>query len=172
MNMVDFRGEFQREWLPELFLNNTEIYFEAIYDDRVEDLIKEIWVEMVKVYNQNPDDYPLEFEVETYNYDDGTMFSIIQMPEITKAKGKNLAIYAMVIFDTNNKKKPRFFLAETDYNSLNRLIFITEPVNDVGARANFGPLVYDMNIMAPVKKEDELAEFIEYVVRIYNSRQW
>lgn len=173
MKMLDFRGIFQREWLPELFLNdeNIGLYFDAVNEDKVDELIVYIWNEMIKAYNKNPENYPLEFAVNTYNYDDNTYFSVIEMPELPKSKGTNLAIYAMIIFDNENRKRPRFFLGETDYNSFLRHIFVAEWIreDEQYRHQNWGPLLVDDDIMSPVSKENELNEFIGTVVSVYLS---
>lgn len=168
MELLDFRGIFQREWLPELFLNIFDLYLEAVREERVPELIKHGWDEMIMLCGKEPNDYPFEFSVDTCNYDDDTMFSIIEMPELPKAERRNLAIYAMVVFDVNNRTPQRFFLGETDYNGIHkRAIFVAE--FEGNTHYNYGPLVCRDNIYKPVKREDELSEFIEHVMRVYKS---
>lgn len=174
MNMLDFRGIFQRQWLPELFLNNIDLHIDAINKEEVNEQIEYIWNGMVESAGRNPADYPLEFEVGTYICKDNkTCYSIIKMPELPKARGANLAIYAMVVFDAKNKRKPRFFLGETDYNSLDRYIFTVEYIckNRQYMRQNLGPLACVEGRLRPVKKEEELDVFIENILGIYISEE-
>ena len=176
MNMLDFRGLFQREWLPVMITNNFEAYFDAICEKKVDELIQYIWSDMIKNCDRNPEDYPLEFQAETFSVsDDGIYYTIIQMTELPKSKGRNLAIYAMVVFDAEGKREPRIFLGETDYNNLDRFIFVAEPVhiNDQYEHRNFGPLYDEENVcfLKPVNPEKELDAFIDRCLAVYISEE-
>lgn len=170
MTLLDFRGIFQRQWLPELFLNNIDLHIDAINKEEVNEQITYIWNGMIESAGRNPADYPLEFEVGTYICKNNkTCYSIIQMSELPKAKGTNLAIYAMVVFDAKNKRKQRFFLGETDYNTLDRYIFTVELIAKNGEymRQNLGPLAHTEGHLRPVKKEEELETFVANILDIY-----
>lgn len=182
MKIIDFRSLFQREWLPGLFLDETNYYIDSVNNATEAEAIEDFWYDMIIKCKMAPECFPLEFSVNTYHYDDDIYFSIIEMPEITKAKGKNLAIYAMLVFDIKGKIPARYFLGETDYNPITkRSIFIAEFYKMKYSlcegwlgRYNYGPLCKRNKAtgnytFSPVEKENELDEFIDRVLEIYKA---
>ena len=173
MQMLDLRGIFQRKWVPELFLDNNNVCINAIINGRLDKLIKRAWNNLIYAFECSPEDYKLEFEAEAYRCSDNIYFCVLQLPEIENSKGHNLAVYAMAVFSTENKIKPRFFLGETDYYcSLGRFIFVTEPVweNDNYIHNNYGTLTDDFPMFLG-KKEVELDDFIKKVLSICNVKK-
>lgn len=171
LDMVDLRGIFQRNYLPSLFVEYHHVHLGAVNEERLDKLIQDMWNEMLEKENKNPEDYPFEFSAETYIDDDEkTCYTLIQMPELPKSKGRNIAIYAIGVFDIKEKRRPRCFLGETDYNSLCRCIFVCEPEwkNENYEHHNYGMLGLPYN---PVKKEDELYEFVQYALRVYREQE-
>ncbi len=172
MTLINFRAIFQRQWLPELFLKNMDIYKDVTNNKIINEQIENIWNGMIESSGRNPAEYPLGFDAETYMCkNDKTYYSIIRMPELPKAKRTNLAIYAMAVFDVKNKRKPRFFLGETDYNTLDRYVFTVEVIAKNGAymRRNLGLLAHREGYLRPVKKEEELEVFVANILDIYEA---
>jgi len=172
--LFDFRVIFQKQWLPELFLKNIDLYIDAIHKKTTNEQIEYIWRGMIESSGRNPADYPFEFDVETSMCDNGkSYYSIIRMSELPKSKENNLAIYAMAVFDVKNKRRTRFFLGETDYNPLDRYVFTVEVIEKNGAYTskNLGLLAHREGCLRPVKKEEEFDVFVSNILDICESEK-
>lgn len=175
MSMVDFRGIFQRYCLSDLFENHIDFYYSALKAGTEEQLIHDVWESMIETHNRNPKDYPFTFTLTHGTHtDDKTAYSIIQMPELPNAQGRNLAIYAIVIFHLYNKFPSRFFLGEIGKGFLDkRCIYATEPLykNKSYVHRNYGPLITygGKTYPSPIKEEEELNALLEHCLTIYLS---
>ena len=172
--MGEFRVIFQREWLPELFFYNMNVYIDAINKDGTHKLIKEIWNRLVEKGGENPSDYPLDFEIESYCLKDETYFSAIQMNDLPGLED-NLAIYAMVVFDTETGRT-QYFMGETDGVSKGEMInggkftFICEmyPIENGFKHRTYVALTDDSKWpMEPINKDKEYEMFVDYALDIF-----
>ncbi len=129
MKNEELRSIFQRQMLPDLFLNQQDVFFEAFNKghEAVNDLIMDMWAYICNQDGDHVNNHPLDIKIEYLITDDSdddfSVLAIMELPNIKK-KG-NLAIYFAVFFGVN--KELRLFLGETDYHALaNRYILIIE----------------------------------------------
>lgn len=174
--MGEFRVIFQREWLPELFFYNMNLYIDAINKDEECKLIKEIWNGLIEEGGENPSDYPLDFKVENYWLnDDKTYFSAIQMNDLP-GLDDNLAIYAMAVIDTETGRT-QYFMGETDGASKGKMInggkftFICEmyPIENGFKHRTYFALTDDSipGPMKPINKDREYKMFVDCAIDIF-----
>lgn len=174
MTLVDFRGIFQREYLPDLFFENFDIFIEWLNEDKEVELINNMWYHMVESYGLKPENYSIDIKTD-YFKDDRTAYFVMQLPESDHKDRRNTAVYIAVAMDMKGKKKPRYFLGELDMGLYsNRLVFVAEfsPEYEgeeiTGMRhINYGTLQDDP--LERNKPENEFDIFIERVMDICSN---
>ncbi len=139
--MEDFRGDFQRYILSDLFLNNIGVLFHSINEGDENELLYHLWKDMIIDCGYVPEDYPTNITAEIFedNKNKNRYYMIISMPDLPYSKGSNLAIYFMVSFGSTDTDDVRYFLCETDSNSIylphiyvnqnNKSLFVAEIKN-------------------------------------------
>lgn len=130
MENEEIRSVFQREVLPDLFLKNPGVFYNAFNQDSeaVNNLIKQLWAYICNQGGDHVNNHPLHVSIQYIVVDDSkdnfTCLMIMELPNLKKVK--NLAVYIAVFFGV--KKELRLFLGETDYGAFgaNRYIFLIE----------------------------------------------
>ncbi len=177
MTLVDFRGIFQREYLPDLFFENFDIFIEWFNEDKEVELINNMWYHMVESYGLNPENYSIDIKTD-YFKDDRTAYFVMQLPESDYKDRRNTAVYIAVAMDMKGKKKPRYFLGELDMdlisNRSNRLVFVAEFKPQYHRKEiigmehiNYGTLQDDPFELSKI--ENEFDVFIDRVIEICNK---
>lgn len=187
MKNEELRSIFQREVIPDLFLNHKDVFYNAFNqgDETVDNLILELWAYICNQGGDHVNNHPLNIEIQYFvlneSDDDFTCLMIMELPNLKKVK--NLAVYIAVFFGVNEEL--RLFLGETDYNAwANRYIFLIELKGDGEeyARNSHGflfrgcnnePLLFEkpQNPKSPdqlcgIDPEDELQTFTDVIAQI------
>ncbi len=174
MSMRDCRLLYQSKLLPDLFLNNIDIFFYYLNKNMQHELLKNVWDDMLlnkKIFTGNYELLIKSKLIPDKNKDNRYYF-LITMPSLQKKQCKNVAIYYLVSFGEHKLDKVRFFLGTVDYNIINsndnikRAIFISEIKSTPNGfiQANHGPLLTNMsNFSSP---DEEIKYFIERVMNI------
>ena len=171
--MEEFRGIFQRKYMPDLFLNNIDILYDWISKEKENELVKKLWDGMIEDYGKNPEDYNIDIQTECFS-ENKTAYFIIQLPDSDYKNSKNTAIYIAVAIDMEGKKPTRYFLGELGTGlSYERLVFVAEIKRTADKKgtvsmehATYG--ILQESIMFG-KIENELEVFIDRVSEIYNN---
>lgn len=184
----ELRSILHGEVLPNLFLKNPSVFYEAYKngDESVHQMFMSLWAETCNRAGQQLDNNPLQLAIKHINIDyseeNHTDLMIVELPEIQNVS--NMAVYCAVFFGV--KQELRLFLGETDYNAsgATRYIFIVElKMNELGyARQNHGflfrgcninPLLFDApenpfdpDPMYGMEPEEEWSAFTDMVARI------
>lgn len=187
MKTTELRGLFQREVLPDLFLNHEGVFYNAFNkgEEAVYGLVKELWAHICNQDGDHVNNHPLDFQIRNLVLDDtDDGFKCLMVMEMPYPKRfRNLAVYVAVFFGV--KDDLRLFLGETDYQALgNRYIFVIElmPDGEGYARANHGFLFRGCNnepfiteapenrrrpdFMTGIDPEDEWAAFVDRVAQV------
>lgn len=189
MKNTDLRSIFQRELMPDLFLNNQDVFYNAFNEgtEAVENLIMELWAFLCNQNGDHVNNHPIDIDIKYIVLDESednfTCLMIMELPNIKKVK--NLALYFGVFFGVNHDL--RFFLGETDYQALgnNRYIFVIELIlgaEDVFIRNNHGALYRGCNnepflfekpenprspdVLIGIDPEDEWQAFTDRVAQV------
>ena len=167
MKMYDFRKVFEKNWLPVICGECVMQYIQEANEGRGEEFLQKAWKEMILKEEENPGYYPISICVVNGIWmDRRTCYSLILLPE---EKNENLAIYAVVIYDKKRKKRPRFFVGETDY-ARERTIFMIE--YEDGIRIPMGPLVVVKDEkMYPVEEDMEAGYFLGDILHVYQKEK-
>ena len=176
----ELRSIFQRELIPDLFLNNQDVFYNAFNKgpEAVKSLIMELWAYICNQDGDHVNNHPLDIKIEYIILDDSeedfTCLMILELPNIKKIK--NLALYFGIFFGVNQKL--RLFLGETDYQALgaNRYIFIMELMlsdeEDVFIRQNRGLLYRGCNNEPLLFEKPENPREPDVMIGIDPEEEW